>query len=196
LVDEALWEGLPVANVESDRRNPDLAITLVLAVARLGELDQAGWWRSHGLSSTGQYVLSSSFPKTWEAAALELDIASATRRHDDLLSRHTALHLFSDQLPFRRFALAWLAERKTDEPHPLISELQELDEAGTRALIEANAAMPPPSGERVGDGLLLGRLDALELEDDAILDATARSLAAAYPSQPGEFIPPYFDLVI
>jgi hypothetical protein len=102
------------------RDEVDVSTLFVLAVARLGENDQAGWWGCHGLSSTGRYILSSSFPRTWAPAALELDISSATRRHDELLARETALHLFSDQLPFRRLALAWLAERKTAGPSALM----------------------------------------------------------------------------
>jgi hypothetical protein len=179
----------------NSRAFDELATSLVLIVARLGEADQAGWWRCHGLSSTGRYVLSSSFPRTWEAAALELDVASATKRHEDLLPRDTALHLFTDQLPFRRVALAWLAERKTAAPAPLIAELGELDEAGTRTLLESRVAVPATTGERVGEGLLLGRLNAHELEDEEVLSSTVRSLAATYVGQGADLVPPYFDLV-
>ena len=173
----------------------DFPIPLLLLVARLGESDQAGWWRSHGLSPTGRYVLSSAFPRTWAPAALELDIMSATRRQDELLGRPTALHLFSDQLPFRRLALAWLAERKTAEPSQLIARLQELDEGGTRALLAAETADAHPHGEPIGAGLLLGRLGESELADAGVLAATAKSLAAAYVDQGPELRPPYFDLV-
>jgi hypothetical protein len=190
-----LRKGSVVAKSGSIAAEPELAVTLVLAVARIGELDQAGWWRCHGLSTTGRYVLASSFPRTWQPAALELDVASATKRHEDLLPRDTALHLFSDLLPFRRLALAWLAERKTAEPDQLIAELQELDEAGTRRLIEARAAAPPPPHDRVGNGLLLGRLTTHELEDGDVLGSTVRSLAASYIAQGAELVPPYFDLV-
>jgi len=178
-----------VAELEAD------ALTLLLlAVARLGELDQAGWWRSHGLSTTARYVLSSAFPRTWAAAGLELDIASGTRRQDELLGRVTALHLFSDQLPFRRVALAWLAERKTSEPSQLIARLQELDEAGVRDLIGSETAGASGGGESIGVGLLLGRLSERELEDEDVLSSTAKALAAAYVDQGAELKPPYFDL--
>jgi hypothetical protein len=87
---------------------------LVLGVARLGEQDLTGWWGSHGLDRAGSYVLARSFRRTWRSAALELDIEAAARRHDDATAgRTTALHLFSDELPFRRWATAWLAEQKT-----------------------------------------------------------------------------------
>ena len=58
-------------------------VKLVLGVARLGEVDLAGWWGSHGLDRVGRYVLSRSFRRTWQVAALELDILSATRRHNE-----------------------------------------------------------------------------------------------------------------
>ncbi len=81
------------------------ASRLVLGVARLGEMDLAGWWSTHGLDHTGRYVLAKAFKRTWRSAALELDLVSAARRHDDALTgRRTALHLFSDELPFRRWA--------------------------------------------------------------------------------------------
>lgn len=89
-------------------------VRLVLGVARLGEADLRGWWNCHGLDRVGSYVLSRSLPRTWRSAALELDVLSARRRHEDALSgRASALHLFSDELPFRRWASAWLAEQKT-----------------------------------------------------------------------------------
>src|SRR5690348_10006804 len=100
-------------------------IRLVLGVARLGEKDLRGWWQGHALDRTGQYVLSSMFRRTWRPAALELDVAAATRLHNELLGRSTALHLFSDGLPFRRWTTAWLAEQKTAaESDALLVELE------------------------------------------------------------------------
>lgn len=180
---------VPLAGSEVD--SPTL---LLLAVARLGELDQAGWWRCHGLSTTGRYVLGAALPRTWQAAALKLDISSAGARHDDLLGRETALHLFSDQLPFHRVALAWLAERKTSESSPLIGRLQELDEAGVRAMVASETSGAAHGGESVGSGLLLGSLTTPELQDSEAMGAAAKALAAAYVDQGPELRPPYFDL--
>jgi hypothetical protein len=92
-------------------------VCLVVGVARLGEKDLRGWWKGHAIDRTGQYVLSSMFRRTWKPAALELDMAAASRMHRELLGRSTALHLFSDLLPFRRWAIGWLAEQKT-APEP------------------------------------------------------------------------------
>ncbi|MCZ7537845.1 MAG: BrxE family protein [Acidimicrobiia bacterium] len=89
------------------RTEVDETLRLVLAVARLGEVDLKGWWRSHGVDRSGSFVLRRAFPRSWAAAGLELDLLSATRRHADALSRRsTALHLFSDELPFRHWASA------------------------------------------------------------------------------------------
>src|SRR3954462_663603 len=98
---------------------PDI-VPIVLGVARLGENDLRGWWQGHALDRTGQYVLSNMFRRTWRPVALELDISAATRMHDELLGRASALHLFSDLLPFRRWATGWLAEQKTTEPPPTL----------------------------------------------------------------------------
>lgn len=175
----------------------DRSVALVLGVARLGEAGLRGWWRAHGLDQSGAYVLSGSFPRTWRCAALELDLASATRRHQELLPRPGALHLFSDGLPFRRLAAAWLAERKTSGPAPLIDELAGWDTtSGTAALAEW--AGPTTNGEvkRLGPALCLGDLTPLAIHHEATLEYACRQLAAAYlePNGGADLVPPYFEL--
>lgn len=171
----------------------DEAIRLVLGIARLGEQGLRGWWRSHGLSKGGQYVLKGTFPRTYRSAALELDVFSAARRHDDLLERSTALHLFSSAFPFRRWSEAWLAEQKTLEPDPLFEELAswDLDEALTSIRAWSGGS---PGGDLVGEGLLLGQISQSELEDESELLSYARMLSAAYLGQDAGLNPPYFDL--
>lgn len=170
-------------------------IKLVLGIARLGEADLAGWWGSHGLDRAGSFVLSRSFRRTWRSAALELDIEAAARRHDDATGgRTTALHLFSDELPFRRWATAWLAEQKTaSEPNPLFEELAAWDLASARSALEAWAGRAPKA-EIVGEGLRVGALRRTELDDPAALTASARLLAGTYLAIDGHFRVPYFDL--
>lgn len=171
----------------------DETIRLMLGIARLGEQGMRGWWRSHGLSKGGQYVLRKTFSRTFRAAALELDIVSAAHRHDDLLGRQTALHLFSSALPFRRWTEAWLAEQKTLPPDPLFDELADWNaDAAVSCLREW--AGTESTGEPVGDGLLLGQISADELADEATIGAYARLLAAAYLGQDAGLRPPYFDL--
>jgi hypothetical protein len=136
------------------------AVRLVLGVARLGENDLRGWWNGHALDRTGRYVLSSMFRRTWRSAALEVDVAAATRMHHELLGRSSALHLFSDLLPFRRWANGWLAEQKTaPESDPLLGTLQSWTaEESTNTLRAWCGGADQTRGEALGDGLLLGRL--------------------------------------
>jgi hypothetical protein len=169
------------------------AIRPLLGVARLGEQSLRGWWRSHGLGKGGQYVLGKAFPRTYRSAALELDILSAARRHDDLLGRSTALHLFSSAFPFRRWAEAWLSEQKTLEPDPFFDQLAGWDLDSSLVALRSWVG-DSPGGEPVGDGLLLGQISQSELEDEAELLPYARLLVAAYIDQAGTLRPPYFDL--
>jgi len=171
-------------------------IRLVLGVARLGEVDLAGWWGSHGLDRAGRFVLSRSFRRTWRAAALELDIEAATRRHRDATGgRTTALHLFSDELPFRQWARAWLAEQKTiPKPNPLFDELAGWDLTSGREQLATWSGEQVPTTEVVGDGLRVGSFHRGELDDPDALAVAARQLAGAYLTIDGPFRAPYFDL--
>lgn len=171
-------------------------VRLVLGIARLGERDLRGWWQAHGLDRTGKYVLSGMFARTWRAAALELDIAAATRMHRELLGRASALHLFSYLVPFGRWARAWLAEQKTaSEPPDLLTDLEDWTEAdAVAALRDWCGPAEPNSGEVLGNGLLLGRLHSEELDDPAEALRVARQLSAAYLDQTDTLQIPYFDL--
>lgn len=182
--------------LETDEVATTEAIRLVLAVARLGEGDLRDWWGGHALDRTGQYVLSGMFRRTWRSAALELDVAAATRMHNELLGRSNALHLFSDLLPFRRWALCWLAEQKTAlEPVPLLATLQGWTMgASTDTLRDWCDGAARTQGKALGDGLLLGRLSASDIANTTTLLRTAQLLGAAYVDQTGSLRPPYFDL--
>lgn len=173
----------------------DDAVKLVLAVARLGELDLTGWWGCHGLDRTGRYILSRSFRRTWRSAALELDVEAAARRHEVALGgRRTALHLFSDELPFRRWAGAWLAEQKTaEDPSTIFAEIADWDLTDARGSIEEWSGTPPKS-EVVGDGLRIGALTGAELDDAEELVPIGKLLAATYLTVEHVFRAPYFDL--
>ena len=173
----------------------DSTVRLVLGVARLGEADLKGWWNCHGLSEVGRFVLDRAFPRTARSAGLELDLLSAGRRHDDALSgRTTALHLFSDELPFRRWASAWLSEQKTTSTvAPLFDDLAGWDlAAATRSLREQ--AGEPGAGEAIGAGLRLGQVRRTDLEDESGLAFLARHLTSAYTELGDVFRAPYFDL--
>ena len=170
-------------------------VRLVLGVARLGETDLAGWWSTHGLDSAGRWVLARAFRRTWRSAALEIDVESAARRHADATAgRETALHLFSDELPFRRWATSWLAEQKTaSETSSLFGELASWDLDAARASL-ADWSGSQPSTEVIGEGLRLGTLRRGDLEEVEALLRVARQLAAAYGAIDHVFRVPYFDL--
>lgn len=173
----------------------DLAVRLVIGVARLGEMDLRGWWRSHGLDSTGRYVLPGLFRTTWRPTALDLDIASAQRHHQDLVARRSALHLFSDELPFRRWASAWLAEQKGSREDPVLRTLEQWSlESGIALLREWTTGADISGAEDVGNGRLLGTISQAELREPALHLPLAKRLAAGYIPQDGSLRPPYFDL--
>jgi hypothetical protein len=179
-----------------DSPNTLETVRLVLGIARFGENDLRGWWQGHALDRTGQYVLSSMFRRTWRPAALQLDVAAATRMHDELLGRSTAMHLFSDALPFRRWATGWLAEQKTsDAGHDLLAMLEAwtFDEAVSTLREWCGPANAVP-GESLGNGLLIGRLQRDDLEDPGLLLQVARQLGDPYIDQTGALRPPYFNL--
>jgi hypothetical protein len=182
--------------MDTETNNTTEIVKLVLGVARMGENDLFGWWGGHAIDRTGQYVLSSMFRRTWRPAALQLDVSAAARIHDELLGRSTAVHLFSDSVPFRRWTTGWLAEQKTAPDVPDLLEILEkwtADEA-IDALRRWCGGLEPPEGRALGNGLLLGRLSSADLDDPAPLLETARVLAASYLNQTDPMRPPYFDL--
>ena len=116
--------------------------------------------------------------------------------HNELLGRPTAIQLFSDLLPFRRWSLAWLAEQKTvAEPDALLDTLETWTaEASTDALQAWCRSTDRPRGKPLGEGLHLGRITATELADPSTLQEIARHLAGSYLDQGPHLRPPYFDL--
>ncbi|HVL81082.1 MAG TPA: BrxE family protein [Actinomycetota bacterium] len=164
---------------------------LVLAVARLGEVGFQGWSGSHGLGQAGRYVLERALPRTWKAAGLELDLIAAARRHDEALPRPTALHLFSDRLPFRATASAWISERKT-APSKLLDQIASWDLDSLAAEV-MNRAGSPLGGEMLGGARRLGQLSPADLEDREKLTSASTQMAASYLAGNG-FAPAYFDL--
>lgn len=172
----------------------DEVVELVLTVARLGDADLRRWWRTQGLSHTGKLVLSRSFPRTWMTATLDLSLRSAGRHHDERLGRSSAVHLLSDRLPYRRWALSWLAERKLAAADAVLHRLEKLEISTAEAAIAARTGpQPSPTGERLGAGLRLGALTTADLHDAQSSWSAGRRLAAAYCGQDAELAIPYFD---
>lgn len=170
-----------------------LEIALLLGVARLGEADLKGWWRSRAFGQAGRYILGRAFRTTWRHAAMELDVVSAARLHDEALARPTALHLFSDQLPFRRQAQAWLAEAKTGDRADFLDRLEDWTPETALSELEIWTEAVRPSPERVAGGLRLGAIRADDLNDPDPGIATA--LASGYLDQGQTLHPPYLDAV-
>lgn len=171
------------------------AARLLLGVARLGDMSLRGWWRSRALDFEGRFVLSNTFPRTGRVVGMELCLMSATRRHRQALGRTSAIHLYSDLMPFHRWTVGWLAEQKTSALHPLIEELEQWDDVDTASAKLAEwSSEPDLSVKEVAGALELGRLEKASLQNASELLERARRLAACYASM-REFSPAYFNLV-
>lgn len=170
----------------------DEIVASTIRVARLGEADLRNWWGSRSFSAAGRVVLKQRLPRTWRMAAVELDLASAVNRHNDAIDRPSAVHLFSDRWPVRRWTAAWVAEQKTeDEP----SEIFELLETATLEAIEAHLrADRTPRVEPLGDALRAGTIDRSLLGDSAAVADAVRTLAAAYVGREA-FAAPFLEVV-
>lgn len=162
----------------------------LLAVVRLGDVDRLGWWRSHSVDETAEYVLSHAFPSTWRATGLELGMESARIRHDSSLARPSAVHLFSDFLPFRHVLRAWLIERKLETDFDPLAWLPGASIQDLRTRLGE-----PSSGERRGAGLYMGDVARDSLDDDVQVQSLLALLAGAYVAMESEFVAPYVDLV-
>lgn len=162
----------------------------LLAVVRLGDADRLGWWRSHGLDDTAEYLLSESFPNTWMATGVELAMESARVRHDSALERPTAIHLFSDYLPFHQLLRSWLIERKLEGDAKSLSWL-------AKATVEELKGQlgEKTGGERRAEGLFLGELPREALAEPDTEWSLLSKLAGAYLSLGSDFLAPYIDLV-
>jgi hypothetical protein len=171
------------------------AARLVLAVARLGEADLAGWWRSHGLDAVGEYVLPELFPRTAAIAGAELAVFSAAKRHaDSLPDRDNVVHLFGEPLPAFSEVLALLAELKTGGDLTFLDELRSWSSGEVAHGALERLTGTPPAGERIGATVRLGRVSGDVLEDQDETTSVVRMLAAAYVGQGHDLAIPYFDL--
>ena len=168
----------------------DSELEKLLAVIRLGDSDQRGWWNSHSVDETAEYVLGGLLPTTWLATGVELAMESARLRHEGALERQTAVHVFSDYLPFHRALRSWLIERKLERDLGPLEWLRTVSTEDLRALLVGHAA-----GEQRAAGVYLGNIRREELRSsDACSDVFAR-LISAYETHDERFVAPYFDLV-
>jgi hypothetical protein len=173
----------------------DTLVKLLLGIARLGEADLFGWWRSRGLTETGEYVLGSALPRTWAWSALEGDVLSAVTRHEEVLGRPTAIHLFADRLPAKQWAIGWLREQKVaGRTDGFLARVRGWNRETALRDIGEWAAVQPPRGTTLAEGRLLGSVSGEELQAPGRAETIIRMLAAAYVDRPEAFRFPYFDL--
>jgi len=171
----------------------DLAgiLRTVLLVVRLGEADRRGWWGTQSFGAAGRVVLKQRLPRTWRMAAVELDIAAATNRHNEVIDRPNAVHLFSDNWPVRRWASSWVAEQKTADPAADVFE--ELETVSQDALLsELGASGWEANGEAAA--VRVGDVREADLESPDSLGPLVARLGAVYAGA-DRFVVPYLEVV-
>lgn len=156
----------------------DEIVVSAIRVARLGEADLRNWWGSRSFGAAGRVVLKQRLPRTWRMAAVELDLASAANRHNDIIDRPNAVHLFSDRWPVRRWTAAWVSEQKTEDPPSAIFE--QLETTTLDAIEACLRADKKPRVESLGDALRAGSIERSILQEPAAVADAVRTLAAAY----------------
>lgn len=161
-----------------------------MLVARLGEADRRGWWATHSFGAAGRVVLKQRLPRTWRMAAVELDIASARNRHDEIIERSNAVHLFSDNWPVRRWTSAWVAEQKTADPADEFFEELEIISAED---ISARLTGPELGAGISGDAVRLGSVDRASFDSAGSLVSSVQLLAASYVDMDA-FTVPYLEI--
>ena len=165
-------------------------VTDVINVARLGEANARGWWGTQSFGAAGRVILRQRLPTTWRMAAVELDIAAAANRHNDVIDRPNAVHLFSDNWPVRRWASAWVAEQKTAEvADPYFDWLES-------AAADDLVAELPPSSSATFDGRAscIGSVSQADFDSPESLRSAVTSLAAVYASLKDSFTVPYLEV--
>lgn len=166
-------------------------VRATLVVARLGEVDHFGWWGTRSFGAAGRVVLKQGLPRTWRMAAIELDMLAATNRHNDVIDRPNAVHLFSDNCPVRRWAQAWVSEQKTTvPPDPFLEQLESA--SGDELVSQLGQQATPVNGS--GRAIKLGIISSADLGSPAGLVDCVLELASVYPTLRGSFVVPYFDL--
>lgn len=177
-------------------RAPMEVIRLVLGVARLGDVDVFGWWRSRSYTPAGQYVLGGALPRTWLLSALEGSVLSAAARHREAFTRPTAVHLFSSHLPALTWALAWLrAQKVAGEGDGLVAELRVWNRATGPRKLTAWAGVVAPEGEVLVQERRLGTLRPADLAEPEQRERVIRILAACYADQGEDVRFPCFELI-
>jgi len=186
-----VWGVDPAVTETAEDLEGAAAIRILLGIARLGEADLEGWWSSQGLNRAVAFALAG-FRRTGAIVGAELALLSATRQHERVLPRPTAVHLFSPLLPFARWSHAHLAELKSGRSSELIdllrswetvAESREELERWVAALRSGATAATRPT------------ITQSELSDAVVRRDVLVQLASCYPNHLGPLDVPYVDLV-
>lgn len=169
----------------------DKIVRQVLTVARLGETDHFGWWGTRSFGAAGRVVLQQRVPRTWQMAAIELDVASAANRNNDVIDRPNAVHLFSDNWPVRRWASAWVAEQKTSQPPD--GFFDRLENASADELL---ADLPPVMHQldSSSNAVAIGEVSASNFDQPDLLLPSVEHLVSAYAVLRSDFTVPYLEV--
>lgn len=178
----------------SERTQIERIVRVVLCVARLGEADHRGWWGTNLYGAAGRVVLGQRLPRTWRMAAAELDLAAAASRHNEILDRRNAVHLFSDNWPPRRWAGAWVAEQKTATPPDGFFEwLEKVSSDGVIDNLKVGRSERKRVTEPNGRVLRVGSVRRADLVQPTRLESAVTQLATAYTDL-GDFAVPYLEV--
>jgi hypothetical protein len=124
-------------------------------------------------------------------AAVELDIKAATVRHNEVIDRPNAAHLFSDNWPVRRWASAWVAEQKTaTPPDALFEELETMD---VEQLV-VGLGHPADGLDTTGRAVCVGSIDRGDFDSLTTVHAAVVELASVYVGLNSEFSVPYLEI--
>lgn len=168
----------------------EMIVRSVLLVGRLGEADRRGWWGTRCFGAAGRVVLGQRVPRTWRMAAAELDVTTAQNRHDEVIDRHNAVHLLSDNWPIRRWTSAWVAEQKTEDPPDPFFELLE---AISTDEINERLRGPKLNVAISGTAVRVGEIGRSAFDSPEQLATSVQLLASAYVEM-DTFTVPYLEV--
>lgn len=177
----------------------DTLLRLRLVIARLGEMDGAGWWNTRGvLSANGAFVFRRTFPQTHAFAQARVAFAVARSRCQEVFAPPncaTLWHLpaeIEDQFEDRW--QDWLDQAETWQPFfdnltaikdgEVIAALQQFDLIGAAEVTAVQRLTISTEGRSV-----------LLPPSPAVDDGGVRLLAAAFSlAKPGKLVIPYMPL--
>ena len=163
-------------------------------VARMGERDLFHWWESEAGAETGTYVLQRLFPRTAAWVAIEMAVESARARHESLVPKIPAIHIFNLGPELDRQLADTLFRLKLDGGDVTPFQLQLRSDAVNSVSAALRAiGVTPETGETAERACCLGEVTLVDLKHPTSL---VRKLVSAYGhSQPKHLVVPYFRLV-